>query len=46
MRVDLPWFTSRPYLDTLARLEALAATPMRRRKVVWYHRPPAKKDRV
>jgi hypothetical protein len=39
----LPWFTSRTYLYTLARLVALAARPTRRRPVIWYHRPPVVK---
>ena len=34
--VDLPWFVSRYHISTLARLEALAATPTKRRKLHWY----------
>ena len=30
--VDLPWFVSRHHRDRLAQLQALAATPTKRRK--------------
>lgn len=40
---NLPWFTSRTYLDVLARLVALAERPTKRRKLPWYHRPPVVK---
>jgi hypothetical protein len=39
----LPWFVSTYHITTLARLEAIAATPMKRRPVIWYHRPPKSK---
>lgn len=38
---QLPWFVSTYHITTLARLEAIARTPTKRRPVVWYHRPPS-----
>ena len=45
--VCLPWFVSTYHVTTLARLEVMAATPMKRRPVIWYHRPPkVKKGKI